>query len=320
MFRFFQSGLGQKIFEHTYFLKEKANGFPKISAFFQKMNAFPLDLNNPRTHNQRIVHKMLTDRNPLLVITSDKVKVRDYIRQKLGKEKAEQILIPLFHVSKTGKDFPSNLWEKEFFMKANHASGFNRLVKPGDDPAKIQELAQYWLGQSFGQVNHAWAYRDIPRRIVCEQVLRDERGKIPMDIKFYCFHGKVKMILFLDDRFGDSSRIFTDENLREIPGAQMFGDKTLGEIPDLPNLSELIDLSERLSTDFTYCRVDFYSLWGKIYFGELTHYTGAGIERFDDFDTDQAFGELWKPENKQKNFFEIYFSIKDSSPIRPSKD
>lgn len=310
MISFFKAGIGQKWFEQAYFFKEKAKGFPKMMALFQKMNGYPLDLKRPTTHNQRIVHKMVTDRTPLLVITSDKVKVREYIREKLGKERADQILIPQYHVSKTGMDIPKPEWKFEFFMKANHASGYNRLVKPGDDPIEIQKLAQFWLSQSFGQVNHAWAYRDIPRRIVCEQVLRDERGKIPMDIKFYCFHGKVKMILFLDDRFGDSSRIFTDENLREIPGAQMFGDKTLREIPDLPNLSELIDLSERLSIDFTYCRVDFYSLWGKIYFGELTHYTGAGIERFDDFDTDRAFGELWKPENKGKSFFDIYHFLK----------
>lgn len=285
-------------------------GFPKISAFFQKMNGYALDLQQPRTHNQRILHKMITLRDPLLVITSDKVKVRDYLRQKLGDAFADQLLIPVYHISHTGRDIPPSCWEQEFFMKANHASGFNRLVHPGDDPVEIQALAASWLAQSFGQVNHAWAYRDIPRRIICEKVIRDERGKIPMDIKFYCFHGKVKMIMFLDDRFEDAVRVFTDENLREIPGAQMFGDKKLGKIPDLKNLNEMKTLAEKLAEDFAYCRIDFYSVGGQIYFGEITHYTGAGIERFDDFDTDLAFGELWKVENRDKNIFEILPLVK----------
>lgn len=312
MLVFFRSGLGQKIYEVAYFQKEKLTGFPKIKSIFQKMNGYSLDLEHPKTHNHRIVHKMIRDRNPLLVITSDKVKVRDFLKGKLGAVGAEKILIPQFFVSKTGKDIPQSNWDFEFFMKANHASGYNRLVKPTDDTSEIQALAQYWLSQSFGQVFHAWAYRDIPRRIVCEKVIYDDRGKIPMDVKFYCFNGRVKMVLFLNDRFEEPVRIFTDENLLEIPGAQMFGDKKMGVIPRLSNYLEMIQLSEKLAVDFVYCRVDFYSVNDKIYFGEITHYTGAGIERFDDLDTDRAFGELWKPENRDKNFFEIYNKIKSS--------
>lgn len=301
----FKSGFAQKLYEQVYFLKDRFNGFNKISGHFKKKNGYSLDLTTPRTHNQRIVHKMIFDRDPLLIITSDKVKVREYVRKKLGKEKAEQVLIPQFHVTKSGKDFPRDIWEKEFFMKANHASGYNRLVKPGDDPQEIKNLAQFWLSQSFGQVNHAWAYKDIPRRVVCEQVIRDEKGEIPMDIKLHCFHGQVKMILFLQDRFGNTSRIYTDENLREIPGSQMLGEKTLDKIPDLANLPELISLSEKLSQDFIFSRIDLYAVGEKIYFGEITHYSGAGTRRFDDFQTDLAFGELWKPENKDLNIFDV---------------
>ncbi len=269
------------------------------------MNGYPLDILNPQTHNQRIVHKMLTEKNPLLTITSDKVKVQDYIRERLGANVAKDLLIPIYHISKTGMDIPVPPRGQEFFMKANHASGFNKLINADSNPTEIQKLAKYWLSQSFGQVSHAWAYRDIPRRILCEKVLRDENGSIPMDIKFYCFHGKVKMILFLKDRFNDASRIFTDENLREIPGAQMFGDKKLTPIPVHQNLEEMKKLSEKLAQDFNYCRVDLYSIQGKIYFGEITHYTGAGIERFDDYATDLALGQLWLPENKDKSIFQI---------------
>jgi hypothetical protein len=238
------------------------------------------------------------------------VKVRDYIRKKLGNELADELLIPLFYVSKVGDDIPMESWDHDFFMKANHASGYNRHVKPSDDPKEIRILAKSWLAQSYGQTYLEWAYRDIPRRIICEQVLIDERGKIPMDIKFYCFHGKVKMVMFLDDRFGDQGRVFTDENLREIPNAQMIGNKKLSPIPQLDTFDQMKEISEKLSEDFIYCRVDLYSVGQKIYFGEITHYTGSGLERFDKYDVDLAFGELWKPENKDLNFFELYDKIK----------
>ena len=198
--KFFQSGKLQKLKDYAYFLKEKSAGFPKRYLFFQKMNGYSLDLNNPLTHNQRIIHKMITDRNPLLTLTADKVKVREYLLDKLGKKRTEEILIPLHHISKTGKDIPMPAEGQEFFMKANHASGFNRLLKPGDNQAEIQSLAKYWLSRSFGQIRHEWAYRDIPRRIICEKVIRDERGKIPMDINgalAYCYFVATKLVFYL---------------------------------------------------------------------------------------------------------------------------
>ncbi len=310
MNRFFQKGFPQRLWEFGYDLKEKLRGYPKLHHSFQKAIGYPLDLKNPVTHNQRIVHKMIFDRNPLLTITSDKVKVRDYIREKLGNALADQLLIPQYFVSKTGQDIPNESWDFEFFLKANHASGFNKLISPGTDPQEVRDIAAFWLSQSFGQVFHAWAYRDIPRRIICEKVIRDDDGVIPADIKFYCFNGKVRMLLILKDRFGDQARIFTDENQVEIPGAQMIGSKKLDPIPAISNFHEMKRISELIAEDFDYCRVDFYSVGEKIYFGELTHYTGAGRESFDDLDTDLALGELWKPENRELNFFEVYQKIK----------
>ncbi|WP_100629608.1 ATP-grasp fold amidoligase family protein [Algoriphagus formosus] len=308
----FRKGYPQNLKDRLLFSLEKARDFPKIHRIFERMVGYPLDLKNPITHNQRIFFKKIYDRNPLLVITSDKVKVRDYIKEKLGKEAAEELLIPTYFVSKTGDDIPMDSWNHDFFMKANHASGFNKYVSTTDDPKGIKDLAKSWLAQSYGQHYLEWAYRDIPRRVICEQVLVDERGKIPMDIKFYCFHGKVKMIMFLDDRFGDQGRIFTDENLNEIPGSQMMGSKKLWPVPKLPTFQKMKEISEKLSEDFSYCRIDLYSIGTQVFFGEITHYTGSGLEKFDEYDTDFTFGEFWKPENKDLNFFELYEKIKIS--------
>ncbi len=310
MIPFFKQGLPQRIWEHGYQFKEKIKGYPKLHEVFRKKNGYDLDLTHPRTHNQRVVHKMVTDRNPLLIIASDKVKVRDYVRQKLGNQEAERLLIPQYFVSKNGRDIPHQDWDFEFFLKANHASGFNKLIAPGTDPMEVRQLAEYWLSQSFGQVFHAWAYRDIPRRIICEKVLRDENGNIPSDVKLHFFNGRVKMISILNDRFGEESILFTDENLVEIPGAQLRGTKKMDRAPQLVHLDEMKRIGKVFAADFDYCRVDFYSVGPKIYLGELTHYAGAGLNRFDDFDSDLAMGELWKPENKELNFFEVYAQVK----------
>lgn len=299
------SGNIQKIRDRIFSIRQSIFGYPNAHLFFQKMTGYALDLKNPVTHNQRIVHKKLFDRDPLLIITSDKVKVRDYVIETLGKEEADKILIPVYHISKTGEDIPHESWDFEFFMKSNHQSRANLLVQPGEDPMKIKKICKNWLSQSYGQNLHEWAYRDIPRRIICEKVIRTPIGSIPMDVKFYCFNGKAKMVLFLADRFENQTRIFTDEHRVEIPGAQMFGAAKMSSIPVFSTYDKMLKLSEKLAQPFQYCRVDFYTVEDSIYFGELTHYTGSGIEKFDDWNTDRVFGELWKSENKDISFFEM---------------
>lgn len=252
---------------------------------------------------------MITDRNPLIPITADKVRVRDYLREKLGSSLAEEILIPIYHISKTGTDIPNAEWDFEFFLKANHGSGMNRIIPAGENPKKVLELSRKWLNTSFGQARHEWAYRDIPRRIICEKVLREEDGRIPMDIKLYCFNGKCKLVLYFKDRVEQPAWVFSDENGNIFLNIQTEEKKVLEEIPDIPALPKMVQISETIAEDFQYCRVDFYYLNNKIYFGEITHYTSAGMDRFDTYEIDLAMGRLWLPENKDKSLMQLYEEV-----------
>ena len=140
----------QKLRDSFFDFRERIQGYPKIHRLFERIHGYPLDIINPQTNNQRMVHKMITDRNPMIMITTDKVKVRDYIEEKLGSATAREILIPIYHISNTGKDIPNELWDFEFFLKANHSSGMNKIIPVGEDPKKVAELAQKWLNNSFG--------------------------------------------------------------------------------------------------------------------------------------------------------------------------
>lgn len=298
-------------------LRQAHTSYPFLNNLFFQKHGYPLDLKNPQTHNERINHKKIHDRNPLIPITSDKVRVREFVKERLGEKEANDILIPAFHISKTGKDIPHQFWDFEFFMKANHSSGGNMLVKPGTDPELIRKTCQTWLKSSYGQFLHEWAYRDIPRRIICEKVIRTPDGQIPADIKYYCFHGRPRMIMILTDRFGHSKRIFTDEHLNVLPGSQMYGKEVLYPLPELPTQDRMLDLAAKLSRDFTYCRVDFYTVEDKVYFGEITHYTGSGLEKFDDYDMDLAIGNLWLPENKDCSILEMLQIVKSRKGQMP---
>jgi hypothetical protein len=290
-------------------------GYPMMHRTYQRVHGYPLSLSNPQTHNHRVVHKMITDRDPLLPITCDKVRVRDYVRKKLGNGLAEEILIPIYHISKTGRDIPNDQWDQEFFLKANHGSKSNKIIPVGEDPLVVGQLAAQWLNQSYGQALHEWAYRDIPRRIICEKVLRDENGEIPMDIKFYCFYGKCKMVYYNKGRQKDSIRIISDEKRRVVDDLQSIGYTMMKEVPHFDNFQRMLEIAESLCQDFLFCRADLYSIGGKIYFGELTHYDGAGMERYDSFEMDLALGRLWLPENLHKGLLESLQEVLEEAAL-----
>ena len=56
----------------------------------------------------------------------------------------------------------------------------------------------------------------------------------------------------------------------------------------------MIDFSETLSRGIPLCRIDWYVVGNRLYFGEITFYDGSGFELFDD-DYYEALLGSWIP-------------------------
>ncbi len=299
--------------------KQLLLGFPFLHRAFQSYLGYPLNLRSPQTFNEQIQVKKLTNRDRLLVQTSDKLLARQYVKQVLGEEEGEKILIPLYFVTDDERKIPFENLPEEYFLKANHFSGGNLLVQKDTDRQFILQKAERWLLNSYGQYFHEWAYRDIPRKLLGEKVLRDQDGKIPMDIKFYCFHGKAKMVVFILDRFGEKKRITTDIDLNPIVGGKTRADIVLSSAPEIKVFPKLVEVAEELSKEFEHVRMDFYCIDEQIYFGEFTHYCASGLTPFDDYRVDWALGQFWKEENKDKSLLEMleeFDSGNHQNPVR----
>ena len=57
-------------------------------------------------------------------------------------------------------------------------------------------------------------------------------------------------------------------------------------------LDEMLALARKLSEGIPHVRTDFYSINGKIYFGELTFFHGSGMEAFKPDKWNEEFGSL----------------------------
>lgn len=254
--------------------------------FYQKHH-YPLKLKRPETYNEKIFWKKLYDRNPLIPITADKYRARFYVRQVLGKEKAQQILIPLLYVTDKPDIIPFNDFQVPYIIKPNHASRLFIIVKEEvNNQKEIISTCKRWLKIPFGLWNMEWAYQPIKRKIVIEKLLQDESGKIPKDYKFHIFHGECKLIAVISDRMHEPVGRFFDREWNELKIGQK--NKNYNEKIDQPvNYKMMLEYVEKLSLPFDYVRVDLYNLNGQIYFGELTHYPASGFRRLKNIDLSQ---------------------------------
>ena len=274
---------------------DKLQNYKNLKSLFQKKMKYELNLASPLSYNEKIIWKKLFDRNPLLTVTADKYKVRSYIRQVLGEDKANEILVPLYYVTEKPESIPFNDLPEKFVVKPNHGSQMHRIVRNrnhinNDD---IVRECKLWLKTHYGLYGYEWAYRNIKRMILVEKLLETNSGELPNDYKFYCFHGKCKIVRVTKNRFGSdiiSGYYDTDWKLLQaaIPGnvSNKFFEKPA-------KLHEMINLAEKLAEPFDYVRVDLYNLGGRIFFGELTHYEASGLARLEPESFDFMLGKYW---------------------------
>jgi len=269
--------------------------YPYAKRLFKKKLGYPLNLKNPRSFNEKINYKKLFDRDPLLVRTTDKYAVRGYVREILGDEAANNILIPLFCVVDRPNDIPFGKLPEECIMKVTNSSGGNHIIeeeKPTDRKSVVA-FFHTWFIKSYGFYKHEWAYSQIKPRIVIEQLIRDNEGMLVQDYKFHVFHGKCKFIHTTPKvngvRTGTRSLFTPEWELLDVASKHPKG----SAVPPPPQLKEMLALVEKLAAPFDYVRVDLYSASGKTYFGELTHYHESGLAKIEPREADFTLGEYW---------------------------
>lgn len=277
---------------HFGFLINKLTNYALERYRFKKKAGYWPNLKNPKTFNEKIFWKKLNDRNPLLPVTSNKYKVRFYIREKLGEERAGEILIPLLHVTKNPEDIPFDELPDNFVVKPNHASQRTIIVRNGDYyEEEIVETCKFWLKTQYGKAAFEWPYQKVDRKIMVEELLTDEEGNLPKDYKFFVFHGECKFIQVDHGRYTNHVRTLYDRNWDKINVSYNYPEGPA--VPKPRNLDEMIELSEKLAECFDMVRVDLYNIDGDIYFGELTHYSESGMGKFEPEKFDRKFGEYW---------------------------
>ena len=97
-----------------------------IQRTFKILLGYNLNLENPKTLNEKVQWLQLNDRTPLHTLCTDKYAVREYVKEKIG----EQYLIPLvYHTNNPADIIPENLPDFPCIIKTNHGCGGHVIVK-----------------------------------------------------------------------------------------------------------------------------------------------------------------------------------------------
>ena len=262
-----------------------------IKRTFRIRLGYDLNLDNPKTLNEKIQWLKLNDRTPLHTVCADKYAVREYVKEKIG----EHHLIPLVYRTDNPADIlPINLPDYPCIIKTNHGSGGHLIVK---DKYKFDwKSAQKKLAKSI-KSNHyytfrEWPYKNIDPCIIVEKLLLDIDSNIPPEYKFHCFNGNVKIISIDIDKYSDHKRNIYDKDWNFINCRARLPNGMDAGKPKM--LNKMKSLAEILAKDFRYVRVDLYNLGSEVYFGELTFSPHAGFQIFIPSEYDRIFGDKLK--------------------------
>ena len=280
------------------FLKKSLRFLPDksyIKLYYRLRVGRKLNTDNPTTLNEKLQWLKFNYRFPLQSIVSDKLLVRDYVKEKIG----EEYLIPLLGSWKDYEDIDFSLLPKQFVLKCNHDSGGLVVCTDKDklDFTKAKDKVEKSLKSNFFYIGREYQYRNIKPRIICEKFISDN-GNVPMDYKIYCFNGKPDVTLVCKDRFSKNthraSYLYYDQEWNFVPLNK--GDEKIQnpKIERPKNFEKMLEIARILSADFIFARIDLYNIDGKIYFGEITLSPNSGFDPDIKSETDLMFGKKLK--------------------------
>ena len=158
----------------------------ELKLMFYLKHGYRLNLNEPKTYNEKLNWMKLYYRNELMPICADKYTVRQYVKD-CG---CGEILNELYWQGFDAKDIPFDDLPKQFVIKVTHGSGNNIICKDKDKLNKKKTIRKLnrWLKQKYLPCYGEWFYGKVKPRIIIEKFLTEDGSEPPEDYKLYCFN------------------------------------------------------------------------------------------------------------------------------------
>lgn len=263
---------------------------------FKMIMGYPLDLDNPRTFNEKVNWLKLRSDTSLWTFCADKYMVREFIKER----GLEDCLVKLYGYWDNVDKIDFDSLPDKFILKSNNGCGTVMAVtdKSALDIEIEKEKLKEWLKMEIGYKYGEHHYIPIKPLIIAEELLENEDKSSLIDYKWFCFDGETKYAQVISNR-----KLGTHEYSIGVYDTEWnyyanlcapklsYSNKTL-EKPQ--QLEKMIEICSILSKGFPEVRVDLYEVNGKVYFGELTFTNAAGYDNEMTREFDELLGNCIK--------------------------
>ena len=259
---------------------------------YRRMTGRELDLENPKTLNEKLQWLKLYDRRLEYTTMVDKYAVKKWVAERIG----EEYIIPTLGVWEHFDDIDFDALPDQFVLKCTHDSGSVVIVKNkvALDKRAAKRKLEKCLKRNLYWTYREWPYRDVTPRIIAEEYLHQQSGEPIADYKFYCYGGKAQYFMYSLGEVEHNVRNHKfnmqlqsiDHLFKQIPKIDA------KEISLPENMEQMIRIVNILCAGTQHLRVDLYNIDGHIYFGELTFYSGGGYINIESVEYSQRLADL----------------------------
>ena len=239
------------------------------------------------SYNEKLQWSMKNQRIPLKNECTDKLKVKDYINEKLGEGFVPKVFViandtkELLSKVKIFEDHPQTC-----LIKSNNDSGGVAFVEDGSVGQEHLNLVEKYKNTVFdGYYRGEWFYKNIEYKCFTEEYL----GNNLTDYKFHCSAGEPRFCQVIRDRnISQINEVCTDMEGNCYDFHLDLNFKLVKEFVIPKNWERMKEIAKILSEPFDYVRVDMYNLNiedstdDSLFIGELTfapmsgNYRGSG--------------------------------------------
>jgi len=270
----------------------KLNDEKYLKLLFESKMNYPLNLNNPKTYNEKLQWLKLYDRKDIYTTMVDKYEVKEYVSNIIGKE----YIIPTIGIYDKFDDINFDKLPNQFVLKCTHDSGGIVICKDKNsfDIKSAKMIINNSLAKNFYYLSREWPYKNVKPRIIAEEYMEDKKSKSLDDYKFFCFNGVPKILFVATERQNKNLETcfdFYDMDFNHLPIKNGHPNSNK-KIKKPEKFNEMKKLAGKLSKNIPHVRVDFYEINGRVYFGELTFYHWGGFVPFEPEKWDKELGDM----------------------------
>ena len=256
---------------------------------FKRSFARELNLDNPKTFNEKLQWLKLNNRKSIYTTMVDKYSVKKFVSDVIG----EEYVIPSLGVWDSYDEIDFDSLPDRFVLKCTHDSGSVKVIrdKKSIDHQHIKSFFEKKLSYNYFYLQREWPYKNVKPRIIAEQYIEDDINPELRVYKVFNFNGSPKIIQMITGDKTDHEYInYYDTEWNLLNLKQNFPNGPIDKKPE--QLNEILDLSEKLSQNLPFIRTDFYIVNGKVLFSEFTFFSDAGLAIFEPKEWDRKLGDL----------------------------